>query len=108
MKKITLEQVQDFVTTLNCLTRNQRLFVLRTLTKEQMNILVMACFNLAKKADILQPETLKEVKKHRNKVHMLADKGYTLQEKRDTLTQRGGFVTTLLPILSTFLTLLSS
>jgi len=103
-----MEQVQDLITTLNFLTRNQRLLVLRTLTKEQMNILMMAFFNLAMKADILPPETFEEVKKYKNKVHKLADKGYTLQEKRDTLTQRGGFVTTLLPILSTFLTLLSS
>ncbi len=103
MTRITTEQVRDLVATLRFLTRSQRLLVLRTLNQKQMKIVTMACLNLAMKAHVLSPDDMQVLKTHRNKLHKLADKSINLQIKRGILTQRGGFVSAILPILHNFL-----
>ncbi len=103
MTRVTLDQVRNLVTTLSSLTRSQRLYVLRTMNKEQMNIMMMACYNLATKADRVSPEDMEVLGKYKRKIETIAHKGFTLQEKRYILTQRGNFVTAILPILSNFL-----
>ena len=103
MTRITTEQVRDLVATLRFLTRSQRMLVLRTLNQKQMKIVTMACLNLAMKAHVLSPENMQILVTHRNKLHKLADKSISFQEKRDILTQRGGFVSAILPILHNFL-----
>ncbi len=103
MTPVSKEQVEDLVTTLSFLTRNQRLSLLRTLNKEQMNIVAGACFNLAMKLDLLSSEDKEALVKHNTDLHRLADKTFTLQEKRYLLTRRGGFVNAVLPVLASFL-----
>ena len=103
MKEVTLEELQQLCTVLQFLTPRQRNHLIKTMTKGQMHILEVACFNLATNHDGLNKKQLAELRKYKKPVEIVASKSYSLVDKRRT-AQKGGFIPALLPIVGTLVT----
>ena len=73
------------------------------MTKGQMHILEVACFNLATNHDGLNKKQLAELRKYKRSVEIVASKSYSLGDKR-RFVQKGGFIPALRPIIDTLVT----
>ena len=103
MKEVTLEEVQQLCTVLQFLTPKQRNQLIKTMTKEQMHMLEVACFNLTTNHEGLNKKQLAELRKYKKTVEIVASKSYSLVDKRHT-AQKGGFIPALLPIIGALVT----
>ena len=103
MKRVSVENVKHLVEVLGILTPRQKKFFLKTMNKEQMHIFEVACFNLATNYQGLSTKQVALLKKYKRQVEVVASKDYTLTDKRK-VTQSGGFLNVLVPILGTVLT----
>ena len=96
-------EVQQLCTVLQFLTPRQRNHLIKTMTKGQMHILEVACFNLATNHDGLNKKQLAELRKYKKLAEVVASKSYPLGDKR-RFVQKGGFIPALLPIIGTLVT----
>ena len=101
---VGIEEVNILVSLIKFLTPRQRNHFLKTMNKSQMRVLEIACFNLATNPKGLNDSQLKTLSKYKRHIETVASKNYKLGEKRRVVTQKGGFVGALLPILGTLVT----
>jgi hypothetical protein len=83
-------------------TQRQHFFA--TASRTQLGALEEACLNLLKNPSGLKKADLARIRKYREKIRVLSAKYETLKSKRKVLTQRGGFLSALLPLLLTLVT----
>ena len=69
-----------------------------------MKIFEQACYNLVKNPEGISKIQLKKLKHHAKSVKIIAKSEYNLRSKKKALTQKGGFLNILLPILGTLVT----
>ncbi len=69
-----------------------------------MAVLQMAFFNLATNHRGLSKKDEKTLSQYKRKIESIASKNFTLTEKRKILSQKGGFLQAILPILGTLIT----
>jgi hypothetical protein len=96
--------VRSALTVYMFLKPKQRQQFFATATKQQLKALEEACLNLLKNPAGLRKVDLARVRNYREKIRILSGKYETVRKKRKILTQRGGFLSTLLPILLTLVT----
>ncbi len=101
MKEVNLLDVRELLSLLEFLSPKQRNFFLKTMNKKQMRVFEVAFFNLATNHTGLTKKQEKLLSKFKRPVEIIASKKYKLTEKRKVLTQKGGFLGALLPILGT-------
>ena len=104
MKDVQLEDVDCLLRALQLMSPRQRNFFLRTMNKDQMRILEVAFFNLATNHRGLSKADERVLSRHKQKIETVASTNYKHTEKRKLLTQKGGFIGALLPILGTLVT----
>ena len=73
-----------------------------------MNVFEVGCFNLATSPKGIGKKDLATLRKYKRQIETLGSKNFTLTEKRKVVTQKGGFLPAVLPILGTLLTTLLS
>ncbi len=101
MKEVTIEEVRDFCKVLDFLSARQRKHFLQTMNKTQMRGFEVACFNLATNHRGLSTKQIASLKRYKRQVETVASKQFKFSEKRKLISQRGGFISAVLPILST-------
>ncbi len=104
MKEITLSDVDFMLRLMQFLTPKQRNFFIQSMNKDQMEVLQMAFFNLATNHRGLSKKDEKILSLYKRKIETIASKNFTLTEKRKILSQKGGFLPVILPILGTLIT----
>ena len=77
------------------------------MTKEQMHMLEVACFNLSTNHDGLNKKQLAELRKYKKPVEVVASKSYPLGGKR-RFVKKVGFIPVLLLIIRALVTLFLS
>jgi hypothetical protein len=92
-------QVLRFLETLSLFSTKQRNAVLRKLSREQLKTLEEACYNLLKNPQGLNGVHLAWARSKKRTLRKLADKQITKKSKQKILTQKGGFLSALLPVL---------
>jgi len=97
---MTAQEVADLVKLLEFLNLRQRKAFLRTATPKQMRLLEVACLNLAKNHNGLTEAQIKTLTKFKRGIKILASKGYSIKDKRAIVTQKGGFIHAILPIIA--------
>ena len=100
MKEVSLQQVQDLRALLKLLSPRQRTHFLKTLTKDEMRVLEVACINLATNNKGITAKQIALLKRFRRQVEIVASRSYKLSDKR-RVTQKGGFIPAILPVLGT-------
>ena len=104
-KSVSLADVQQLLAVLDFLTPKQRVHFLKTVGARQMRVFEMACFNLATNCvGHLTEDEISILRKYKTQIELIANKTYTVPEKRKALQQKGGFLPAVLPILGTLLT----
>jgi hypothetical protein len=79
----------------------QRRVFFATATKHQLRALEDACLNLLKNPRGLKKGDLARVRKYKEQIRMLSSRYEAVKKKRKVLSQRGGFLSVLLPLLTT-------
>ena len=97
------KDVRNLLNFVEFLTPRRRKFFLKTLSKKQMALFEVACFNLATNPDSLSTKELSLLKKYKRQIETVAIKHYSLTDKRKIISQRGGFLPAVLPILGTLI-----
>jgi hypothetical protein len=98
---MSLQLLESLLETLQFLTPRQRRNLLNSFTIKQMKVFEQACFNLVKNPVGISPTQIKKLKPHVNSVKIIAQPGHNLRSKKKVLTQKGGFLNILLPVLGT-------
>ena len=91
--------VQESLAFYRFLMPQQRRKFFRTATKLQLKPIEEACLNLLKNPVGLKNADLAKVKKYKSAIKTLSNKHDPLKRKRQGLSQRGGFLAALLPVL---------
>ena len=78
----------------------QRRKFFKSATKSQLKPIEEACLNLLKNPSGLKKADLAKIKKYKSSIKTLSNKNDSLKRKRQVLSQRGGFLTALLPVLA--------
>jgi hypothetical protein len=79
----------------------QRRAFFATATREQLKSLQDACLNLLKNPVGLNQIDLAKVRKYKEQIRTISNRYEGVKRKRKILSQRGGFLQTLLPLLVT-------
>ena len=102
MMDVQVVDVEALVRLLEFMSPKQGNFFLRTINKTQ--VLEVAFLNLATNHIGLSKTEEKILSKYKNKIVALASKNYKHTEKRKIITQKGGFLPVLLPVLRSIVT----
>ena len=78
--------------------QQQRQFF-KSATKAQLKPIEEACLNLLKNPSGIKKADLAKVKKYKSAIKTISSRHDLIKRKRRVLSQRGGFLATLLPIL---------
>jgi hypothetical protein len=73
-------------------------------SKSQLKALEDACLNLLKNPKGIKQRDLNKIRRYREKIRVVSSKYELLRNKRKVLSQRGGFLTALLPLLMNLVT----
>ena len=98
-----MNDVQKYIAVLEVLTPRQRTHFLKTLNKTQMGVLQIAFFNLATNNQTLSTKEIAVLKRYKRQIEIIASKQHKLGEKRKVITQRGGFLPAVVPVLASLL-----
>ena len=97
---MSAQEVVDVVKFLQFLNFRQQKTFLKTATPRQVRLLEVACSNLAKKHSGLTEAQIKTLTKFKRGIKILASKGYSIKDKRVIVTDKGGFIHAILPIIA--------
>ena len=103
MKEVVPEDVEFLVRLVQFLTPRQRNHFIKTMNRQQMKVLEVACFNLATNHRGLSKAQQTVLTKFKRQIEIIASKEYKLEDKRK-IAKRGGFWGAVLPILATLAT----
>jgi len=98
---VRAEDVQVLMQLMDFLTPRQRNMFLKSMNKKQMRVLEVACFNLATNHRGLTKRQEEILSKFKRQIETIASKEYKLGDKRKIVTQKGGFIGALLPLIGT-------
>jgi hypothetical protein len=81
------------------MTPKQRRLFFETATKSQLEAIENACLNLLKNPLGLNEDVVINVRKYREQIRVISSSSESIQDKKRILTQRGAFLSVLLPVL---------
>ena len=98
------QDVYHFVQMLALMHPRQRRAFFNLATHGQIPVLEEACLNLIKNPIGLSKADLAKARKYKSSDKKLANQNLSAEKKRPKLTQKGGFLNILLPLLGTVIT----
>ena len=102
-KKSLLHEHIDFLKYLKSISPTRQKYLIKRVDRPILETFSEICLNLIKKNITLPTESLNKLRPFKKQIYRLSSKKHSLISKRKSLSQRGGFVgtllTTLLPIL---------
>lgn len=105
---MNLEEFDCLLRALNLMSPRQRRAFFELASIKQMRIFEEACYNLVKNKNITQKDIKLLAKKYGPIIKVLAQKKFSVKAKKSILTQKGGFLSALLPVLASIVTSLIS
>jgi hypothetical protein len=89
---------------LEMMSPRQRRSFFALATLKQIRVMEEACYNLVKNKKLSSKQLTALAKKHGSSIKVIARRKYPTKVKRALLSQKGGFLGALLPILATIVT----